>query len=227
MGDDAPSYEEWERYCFTQGQADFADSVEFEDDAIDSRRERFTVLDESIVIAYLSRLFSDPRPLADRYTLDQLADGVWFVFGSASEFLVPYLDDATPATELVRRLRLVGDVYEKLFDGLLASTNARDPDGQRELAGAVFMIWDMDNDLGRYLCLGDAAVVDAAYELIDRILACESTACHKSALHALDHAAWSQHRLRVVERIDGYLSRPGLPAEIIEYATRSRAGQNQ
>lgn len=232
MGDDAPSYEEWERYCFTQGEADFAECAE--DDMAYDRHEHFTTFDSATLIEFLVRLFADESHIIERYTTRQLADGIRFVFGYGSESMFEFVYADASAKDIKRRFRAVGDLYERVFERvcLVDWTPMSDDSGgagsqaDDAIDSAVYMIWDMGG-IELALCNSTHLVVDASYALLDRILRrCTKPACLYSALHALGHEVGGGG-LRARRRIDRFLEVPGLPNHVVEYARSARTGSIQ
>lgn len=232
MGEGVPSYEEWERYCFTQGQADFARCAD--DDLADERYEHFTTFESATRVEYLVRLFGDEPHIIERYKPRQLADAIWFVFGNGSESMFDLVNADASADDTKRRFRAVGDFYEQVFERVCladwnpmvgSSGDAGDP-SHDAIDLAVYMIWDMGG-INLALSSSTPLVVDASYALLDRILRrCTKPACLYSALHALGHEV-DRGPSRARRRIERFLEVEGLPRHIVEYARAARTGSIQ
>jgi len=84
----APSFNEWVECCFTQGHRDFHSDYEgAEYDAYQQRERMFMCMDVVVLAGYITRLFNEPQFIVERFTDNQIADAVWFIFGIASSRL--------------------------------------------------------------------------------------------------------------------------------------------
>jgi len=228
MSSDAPSYDEWVAYCFEQGYADFHSHT----DESYYRAEPFLELDRTILHQYLTRLFREPSCLPQDFTREQLADGIWFIFGVGSLYAGLGMEGTLPLYSVVDFYSATGDLYVKLFDRLCCR-NASDPRGDHSgtdpLDKAVFMIWDMGGgiDLGIIFPDGRSEIVDSGFQLLDRILEeCRTSTCQLSALHGLGHLRM-YYPDRVRESIDRFLASADPPDHVAEYASRAREGPVQ
>ncbi|MEQ9455008.1 MAG: hypothetical protein RLN76_10510 [Phycisphaeraceae bacterium] len=224
-----PTFDEWVEYCFTLGASDFKNCHETE--ALD-RSIRYTEFPIDTLAAYLVRLFSQPEDLVNKYSDDQFAEAVWFLFGEGGGcWQLLYHSKELSVASKHNCLRSLIPCYTQLFDKICCN-RGKDPHADRawtsaaELDGAVYMIWDMS---GVDLFAGKAEYRDTVFAVLDAILTqCRTSTCWISALHGLGHLQLDlEHEERVRTIIDKFLKRPKLPDFIREYALAAREGAVQ
>lgn len=182
-----PSFDEWVAYCFEQAAIDFKSYS----DESSERRERFTWdLRPPFVVDSLTRLLESPRFVAERYSDDQIARGIEFIFGSRSEYLASMRTDEVPADAAVRCMRSIATCYIDLFDRVCNARGAKPQEDMRDASAldeTVWRIWDMD-------CLEGAIMFPAEYPhleapgmwVLETILErCKTSTCLASALSGL------------------------------------------
>src|SRR6476619_7507169 len=86
MSGSVPEFEEWIHYCFTQGHPDFMGESGDDQEVVWARQERFG-MDPITLNRYMTRLFRSPAFIADRYTDEQIARAIWFLFGVGSGYI--------------------------------------------------------------------------------------------------------------------------------------------
>jgi hypothetical protein len=89
-----PTFEQWAEYCFTQGYADFQSCNPPHNGASLERERRFVDLPPETIGQFLIKLLQAPAFLSDQYSDEQIAEGIWFVFGHPSSFFLQVWDDA-------------------------------------------------------------------------------------------------------------------------------------
>lgn len=218
-----PSFDDWVTYSFTRGYAAFHGKAD-----ADATMERIS---PTVVTEYLTRLFDSPSSVADRFSHDQIADGIWFILGTGSEWFHKVRDNSVPRPAQRTCYRGLKKLYRTLFDPLCRSYD--DPKvnlktiNESRLEGAVYMIWDMD-------CVEVAAMLPEFDYLLDSCLEvlaaaardCRCGACKVNALHGLGHLA--QYHPQRVEQLTGPIVRNrNLPRWLREYAEAARAGYVQ
>jgi len=178
-------------------------------------------LTDHVTVAYLQILFRDPGVLAV-YSLDQVAQGIWFLIGDSSP--------AQPSYALVRsevaladRLACVRSITE--FFRRFVAPSAPGPADQNgnSFHTACYMWWDIFPTRG-----GphgpEAELQEACLQVMRDCLTIQSELCQLSALHGLNHwhAAFPQ---QVEEAVDGFLAREqALSPSIRTYAAAARQG---
>lgn len=233
----APQFDDWIEYCFTRGCADFRDEgsgthyYSLQTYFLEEGREQHIPV--TTAADFLCRFFRDPAVAADRFTDEQLADGLWFIFGVASHYFPYVRRDPVPADLQTKLLTALTPLYEVLLDPVCCRRGKADTSTncveEEYLDNAVWMIWDM---------IGfDAEGVNAglfpaeaphqagiALDVLEGILSkCRTSTCHMSALHALGHLH-ARHSQRVVPMIDRHLDRPGVAGWVRDYALKARSG---
>ena len=229
--DAIPTFDEWVSYCFTQGQADFAAYTT--DEAAEARHHRFIDDIPDVALAeYAVRLFSDPTQHLRAVQDDDLAAGIWFVFGVGSEYFLFMRSERVPAELQIEVYRALRTMYVEFFDKVCRRStrfNTLHPYNFSALETAVYMIWDMD-------CVeGSAMFPEQHPHLVEPALAvleaalfeCESDACQFGALHGLGHLQ-DVHPERVAAVVDRFLdANPKLHKELRIYAQNARIGMVQ
>jgi hypothetical protein len=83
-----PTFDDWVSYSFTRGYAAFHGKAD-----ADPHMERISPI---VVTGYLTKLFESPGIVAERYSHDQIADAIWFIFGTGSEWFHKVRDKSVP-----------------------------------------------------------------------------------------------------------------------------------
>lgn len=213
----SPDFESWVDACFTRSHED-----EYWDRCNLSAEE---------LVEFLARLFEAPAPLADKFTPDQLADGVWLICGCVRGFFHNAMDRSIPEVARHRWIRAIGTLYTNLFDPLCASVPFELQEKDK-FCVAVYMLWDMDS-----LTYAQTfpELIEDCFHILHVALGCKSDACIMSGLHGLGH--WYERAeyesethvaRRITTIIDDFLrTRRTLSSGLVEYATAARAGRIQ
>ncbi|MFA9480387.1 hypothetical protein ACERK3_19115 [Phycisphaerales bacterium AB-hyl4] len=226
---DTPTFEEWVHYCFTQGYRDFHEDFKGSDhDACAERETRFLGFDSSVLADYIVRLFGNSDSLADGYTDDQIADGVWFIFGVASSYFHVVRDKVDKPMQ-VACIKSVESLYLRLFDRICCKRGS-DPDGDYintlKVDIAVHMIWDMDCIEGAVMFKDQYPhLVQPGLMVLENIaLKSRTSTCMMSALHGLGHIQ-HYHPQACKRIIDRFLKMRKAPDWVREYAVQACTGQ--
>jgi hypothetical protein len=163
---------------------------------------------------HLTRLFSEPEFLFEKFNLEQLEQGFYLI-----TILLCYIkfDGLLWAESITFSLRekciySMFDLFERFF-----AINSLETIG--------FMWWDC-LAYGYYMANGKpedengAQVQQAMFETLRRILKLESEDCQKSALHGLGHLKHPETE----KTIRNYLRRKFVKLEMREYAEKCIAG---
>jgi len=176
---------------------------------------------DSRTVEYMTGLFLDPGRLK-RYSLEQVAQGLWFLIGESSPGQSAYalLNSNLP---LLGRIGCVGAMtnFFRVFIAPAASGTADEKENPFHIA--CYMWWDIFPTYGDP-DTGEAALHDACLNAMAAMLEIPSELCQLSALHGLNH--WHLHHPERVESIvDAFLQRKlGLTPRIVQYADSAHSG---
>ncbi|MFN0135369.1 MAG: hypothetical protein ACKVS9_04540 [Phycisphaerae bacterium] len=217
-------FSRWVNYCFTAGYKEF--HGEFSDDRYEVQVEYLNI-DPAELAALISHLFESPALIQERFSRDQIADGIWFLFGVASEYFYKVREKSVPAAQQVCCYRALKILYRELFDKICRDANEPGLSMQAinadKLESAIYMIWDMNYVEGAAMSDGWPHLVEPCFEVLQAALDCRSAACKISALHGLGHLA-RYHPDRVRKMAGKAASNSNLPKWIREYAAAAREG---
>jgi hypothetical protein len=182
-----------------------------------------------VIANYMTQLFEHPEALVDRYSDEQINQGLWFIMG-VSNFMYHQtaLDDIVPFRVQERWIRSLLSLYSSLFAERCAEYFGHCDDGPelaRPLNSACYMLWDMGNLYEVATSIWYRHLVTPVFDVLEQVLSLDALACRESSLHALGHIQ-DHHPQRVAGIIDQFLrsAEPGDP-RLCEYAEHARAGQ--
>jgi hypothetical protein len=178
-------------------------------------------LSDDDVVAYLTILFRDPRPL-EVFSSDQVAQGIWFLVGEASPAQPCHtlLRPTVPLEARVACVTAMADFF-RLFVAPRAPGSAEtDSDAFHT---ACYMWWDIFPAWGGAE-VGEPELHLACLQAMVETLNLHSELCQLSALHGLNH--WHMHYPgQVEEAIDSFLQqRRTISRAVREYAATARKG---
>lgn len=149
-----------------------------------------------VLVDYLTKLFLEFGQIASQYSLAQVDQGIWGIWG---ENLRLYEFLFTSSVPLESRERCIRSMYHVYFD--YVSQLEREPDP--EIESGIYMWWDLilhgfwgpSRPVVPGTRLGDAskldtesrALLDVLFETLTQILAIPNRASQQSALHGLGH----------------------------------------
>lgn len=232
--DMTPSFEQWVDYCFAQGPAD--SKVKHKDlgyEAAQRRLDLYAAIPAELLVGHFKRLFETPELLANHYSDDQIAAGLWFALGVSGQFVDQIIDDAdVDELDVAAALRAVPTFYVELLDRLCCR-HGTDPDGEYindgpEIDGATYILWDLTS-IGWIVKRRkrSMAIADAAFDALTTILRrCRTSSCQISAFHALGHM-YEFAPQRVQETVDRRLKAGRLAKWVRDYAGAARVGYVQ
>ena len=183
-------------------------------------------LSDAVSVEYMTSLFLASDHLM-RYSLEQVAQGIWFLIGESSPGKSAYalLNSEVPLNRRIDCVRAMANFF-RAFVAPLAPARANEQ--KDDFQGVCYMWWDIlptyggptyGPDTG-----GEPELHVACLNTMAEILSIGSELCQLSALHGLNH--WHRNHDKKVEQIvDDFLHKtPGLTTRIIEYAGKARAG---
>jgi hypothetical protein len=177
---------------------------------------------DSVAVEYMTRLFLGPDRL-ERYSLEQVAQGIWFLIGESSpgQSAHTLLKSTVP---LQQRIGCV-DAMTNFFRVFVAPAAPGAADEQENpFHSACYMWWDIFPTYGNPNP-EEANLHNACLNAMAAILIIPSELCQLSALHGLNH--WHLHHAEKVESIvDAFLQKTsGLTSRMVEYAATARSGR--
>jgi hypothetical protein len=178
-------------------------------------------LSDSVMIEYLTRLFLAPDCL-ERYSLEQIAQGIWFLIGESSPGQCAHIL-LKPKVPLQRRIACV-DAMMNFFRAFVAPAAPGLAEEQKSpFHIACYMWWDIFPTWGSPNA-AEADLNSACLKTMAGILTIPSELCQLSALHGLNH--WHLHHADRVELlVDEFLQKTaGLTPRVIGYAAMARSG---
>ena len=175
-------------------------------------------LDGPTTVSYLTRLYRESSTLS-RFTLDQVAQGIWFLVGESSPAQPSHevLNRAIPLDRRVTCIRSMATFFREFVAG--AAPAAYDID-TNNFHIACYMWWDI------FPTWGDVApeIAEACLKTMADVLQSPAELCQLSALHGLNH--WhTSHRAAVERTIDAFLETTEvITPRIRDYAAIARKG---
>jgi hypothetical protein len=178
----------------------------------------------AVSVAYFTRLLRGASVLQP-YSLEQVAQGIWFLVGESSPGQVSHslLDTAVG---LDTRIACVGSM-PTFFREFVAPAALGPADTERNpFHIACYMWWDIFPTWGDPK-RGEAEFDGACLEAMVSTLSVPSELCQLSALHGLNHWYLNYGR-QVEEAVNAFLAASGnLSPRIREYASQARHGLAQ
>jgi hypothetical protein len=183
-------------------------------------------LSDAVTVEYMTRLFMAPEQLK-RYSLEQVAQGIWFLIGESSPGKSAYalLSSEVPLNPRIDCVRAIANFF-RMFVAPVAPGKANDR--KDEFQGACYMWWDIFPTHGGPTygpnTGGEPELHAVCLDVMNEILSIPSELCQLSALHGLNH--WHKNYSEKVENIvDSFLQKtPNLTNRVIEYAGKARVG---
>lgn len=177
-------------------------------------------LDEALTVEYLTRLFSGPGVLR-AYSLDQVAQAIWFLVGSSpAEPIRAVLDASVPLASRVDCVAAIAIFFRDFVTPAAPGPSRANDD---PFHTACYMWWDLFPTWGGPSA-GEPDIHRACLKAMGETLRLPSELCQLSALHGLNH--WSLHHESHVEQtIDAFLAATAEVSPMIrDYAAAARAG---
>lgn len=183
-------------------------------------------LSDAVTVEYMTRLFLAPEHLK-RYSLEQVAQGIWFLIGESSpaESAYALLNSEVPLGLRIDCVCAMANFF-RMFVAPMAPGRANEQ--KDSFHQACYMWWDVLPTHGGATygpeTGGEPELHLACLNTMAEILSIRSELCQLSALHGLNH--WHNHHAEEVEQtVDNFLQKtPRLTSRIIEYAGKARVG---
>src|ERR1700730_4309192 len=219
------SYDQWVRFFFDRPDPPQTDDLVNYFCDVDLRGEYtfFDALEPARIISHMTRLFGDFPKALSGYTLPQINQGVWVMFGSNFEYQ-RYLFD--PSVPLEKRLGCIRSMYCVYADFVA-------PSDVEEMENCFSMWWDLivesfclkfyddpngsksfDETLEQYPLNKDLNKLDeeawqilqTMFETLVRILALDDHRAQEYALHGLGHLYHPKVKEVVQSYIDAHVN---------------------
>ncbi len=216
------TFEEWVKAVFDHpvGEPEW-----YWNDAFDPHWESLGMSD-ALTVSYLMRLFQEPA-LLKRYSLEQVAQAIWFLIGESSPAQVSHALVRSDVP-LETRAACVQAMTEFFADFVAPAAPGPADAEANPFHGACYMWWDIFPACPAYADGGAEAGEPELHKVCLKVMAevlelpCEL--CRLSALHGLNH--WRLHYATEVELIvDAFLRNDReVTPRIREYAMDARQG---
>jgi hypothetical protein len=196
------------------------------DEGLESYWDRLE-LSNSITVEYMTRLFSAPDQ-PKRYSLEQIAQGIWFLIGKSSPGGSAYalLKSDVPLSHRIACVRAMANFFRAF---VVPAAPGRANEQKDEFQGVCYMWWDIFPTYGGPThgpnTGGEPELHTACLNTMAEILSMPCELCQLSALHGLGH--WHRNYSEKVEGIvDTFLQKtPDLTNRIIDYAGKAQVGR--
>jgi hypothetical protein len=173
---------------------DAAEEVQSDTPEAERRFELLNGLPTPRLASLLTLAFSEPQFMLKRYTGDQIAKGIWYVFWCSTDFSIKIMENTSGTDVQSPFLMAIGSLYSNVFDKLCGVSGSRPDDNfidDIEIDGAAFILWDLGGMMRPLYCRSAYAphVYELWFDVVTEILMnCRTSACRMGALHALGHA---------------------------------------
>lgn len=234
------SYQEWIDFFFNRT---VIEDVALSTNEFTNGYTFFDVSDPAGIISHLTRMCREFSILADRFSLPQIDQGIWVIFGPTFEYQRCLFDRSVPVSMRVECIRSMYQVYADFVA----------PSDVEAMENCFYMWWDLIGEsfwsefydysqlhdpsapLDELLSNGEEnryvldkldedswQILDAIFETLVRILALDDARARQAALHGLGHS----HHPHVKAVVQGFIDahRGELTDEALEWVERCRDG---
>ncbi len=223
---DQLTYEEWIQYCFDREVSD----PEWYWNYDDNGEADWYQPEPSVLASYLCQLFENSRKLIEKYTPEQVAQGLYFICSNGSSYFQTAREPSVTKEAQIAWVKSICSLYTDLFArecSRFYSHLDRGPEAPKPLNGLCYMFWDLDCLEGAAMFPGAEHLVEPIFEVLFCALKQANLACVESALHGLGHLEM-YHPERTHRLIEGALkSRTDFPVELETYAKNALEGYVQ
>ncbi len=177
------------------------------------------------IIQFFTRMFNESGSVLQKFSDEQLDQGLWYVFGAGSNFSFQMRDGKVPDSEKLALIRSIYTLYSDLFSRRCSPVLSHlDQPGALPINSICYMLWDITalsywekNSKKEFFYL-------ELLSMIENTLYLDNIACVESGLHGLGHIQYYR-RDQVKKIISDFLKkRKGIPAELVEYAKNAQKG---
>jgi hypothetical protein len=194
----------------------------------DRRLDDFTAA-PSILVDYIARLFRGAYQLPERFSLEQISQGLdWVKSSGHSDWILALAESSVDWTIRRECLMSIFDVFDGLFvkhcvNQLGHLQRSGDP---YPLNSTCYMWWDTFPMVMGVGASEANAFIEAELHVLERTLYLNSEPCVESALHGLAHLL--PNTAGAAATVDQFLATsPQLSPALHEYALRAREGAVQ
>lgn len=177
------------------------------------------------IIRYFTRMFKESGTVLQKFSDEQVDQGLWYVFGAGSNFSFQMRDGKVPDKDKLALIRSIYTLYSDLFSKRCSPVLSHlDQAGALPVNSICYMLWDITalsywekHSKKEFFYL-------ELLSMIENTLYLDNIACVESGLHGLGHIHYYR-RDQVKKIIAKFLKdRKGIPAELIEYAGHAQVG---
>jgi hypothetical protein len=175
-----------------------------------------------VAVDLLTKMFEEPSALLERFTTDQIGQGLWYIIssGTGDHFRVLH-DDAVPLESRRRCVNSIYDFYRQLVaptcSDLITHHFTPGPQPRDPLYLSCYMFWDIA------MLTAEPPFEDEVIQVLESTLALPSLTCQEAAIHGLGENHY--YATEAVERVlTEYLKRADLDAELERYAVAAKTG---
>ncbi|MCG8547453.1 MAG: hypothetical protein MJE12_24920 [Alphaproteobacteria bacterium] len=186
----------------------------------------FIELPAATAADYLTRLFRDPGPSLDRFSNEQLNQGLWYLIDSGgSAYVVDAMADAVPPAERIGCIEAMFTLFEAVFAARCSEHLSHiDEPGADPLNAICYMWWDIMPFVPKPEEKAQRPIDSAVLDVMRRTLILPHVACQENALHGLGHWAYAYPR-DVARIVDDFLAKArDLRPDLRQYAENAKIG---
>lgn len=187
------------------------------------------IADSARTLAYITRLFREPRGLICRFTRQQIDQGFNYIVSSGcSDYMFVLTDTALPWPD--RRacfdamITLYTELFAPVYQNDLGHASAPEPSDRPTFA--CYMWWDVIPLYGSMKHADVDRINDAVLNVFEQVLKLKAESCLESVLHGLGH--WhNDFPERTESIIREFLNRTDITPELRVYAHHAAEGAVQ
>jgi hypothetical protein len=223
----------------TANELNFADWIEYVFDRPTKREYWYFEIDQDgnslnwwegspqTIVDYLTRLFTAPDHLMDRYSREQVAQAFWFIASmSGSKYTLALYDESVPWQARERCINSISTLFDRLFAKHCSAKRGHpnEPDQDDPLDGICYMWWDVFRTMEAPANSEEIKVEKAFQYIMELTLYLPSESCTLSALHGLGHQAkyFPDAAGAIIEKFLG--SNPSISTGLRRYTQQARTG---
>jgi hypothetical protein len=192
------SYEEWLRYFFDRPIMEFSEWY---------AEGSFQVDNEVTLLTYLQRFNIEFALLQKRFSIEQLDQGLWVLYGPAIHTGSHFISENVPLDLRLDAIASLEPLYLQAVKGWTGDIGETD--------SVFFMLWDLllremyyESEYRGRPPAGFDAILDKCAETLGRILELDDKACEVCALHGLGHLKTSSARALIHRYLEQHPDMP-------------------
>lgn len=184
-------------------------------------------LPDDVTADYLAQTFENPGVWRDRFTLQQIADGLAYTWNpSLGDICFLFTSESVPWQLRQRLIQSLVPLYQECFGRLCGPGLSHfDEVAENPLNGVCYMFWDVCPLYGQPADRKFRERDSECLRVMEQTLVIDHDACRESALHGLGHWALA-YPTRVNTIIEQGLKtgRKRLRSELLVYAEHAKGG---